>query len=119
MKKSDKMKLVFWNQDTSLDEMKPVVVSADFVVNQDLFWEKVEDPKLLNETIKVNKNDGPPMVKEWKQLHKNYFVIWIVRSRRAWMRIQPTISTYGLPVHAIFLVKKKRNYTVDYSPVVR
>ena len=27
------------------------------------------------------------------------------------------INTFGLPLHAIFLIKKKKNYTVDYSPV--
>lgn len=38
MKKSDKMKLVFWNQEPSLEGLKPIVISADFVVNQDFFW---------------------------------------------------------------------------------
>ena len=45
LKKSDKMKMVFWNQDPSLANLTPVVVSADFIVNQDNFWEKLDDIK--------------------------------------------------------------------------
>lgn len=38
LKNSDKMRLIFWNQDPLLLSLKPLVVSADFIVNQDTFW---------------------------------------------------------------------------------
>lgn len=59
------------------------------------------------------------MVKEWKQLHKNSFIIWIVRSHCVWNKVQLAINSLGLPLHAVFAVKKKNNYTVDYSNVVK
>ena len=59
------------------------------------------------------------MVREWRQLHKTNFVVWTVRSRLAWSKVQGRVSQYSLPVHAIFMIKRKRNYTVDYSPIWR
>lgn len=38
LKSSDKVKLIFWNQDPALSSLKPIVVSADFVINQDNLW---------------------------------------------------------------------------------
>ena len=45
LQKSDKIKLVFWNQEPSLQYLFPVVISADFIINQDNFWEKLDDSK--------------------------------------------------------------------------
>lgn len=42
LKKSDKMKMIFWNQDPALFSLRPLVVSADFIVNQDNFWQRNE-----------------------------------------------------------------------------
>ena len=38
LKRSDKMKLVYWNCEEMENKLPFVVVSADFVVNQDNFW---------------------------------------------------------------------------------
>jgi hypothetical protein len=43
LKRSDKMKLVYWNGDSSLVYLKHVVISADFVIDQDAFWEKEKE----------------------------------------------------------------------------
>lgn len=59
------------------------------------------------------------MLKEWRYLHKNNFVVWVVRNRNSWSRLQATVTAANLPVHAIFFVKRKKNYTVDYSAIVR
>lgn len=32
------MKLVYWNNDPSLVGINKIVVSADFIVDQDCFW---------------------------------------------------------------------------------
>jgi hypothetical protein len=33
------------------------------------------------------------------------------------VKLQKIISTNNLPMHALFFIKKKRNYTIDYSPI--
>lgn len=45
LKKSDKMKLIFWNQDPNLMQLKPLILSADIIVNQDCFWDQGEENK--------------------------------------------------------------------------
>lgn len=38
------MKLIFWQTDPALAPLPQIVVSADYIVDQDCFWgEKVED----------------------------------------------------------------------------
>jgi hypothetical protein len=39
LKKSDKAKVLYWNNDPSLGNLPKVVVSADYIFNQDAFWE--------------------------------------------------------------------------------
>ena len=95
LQKSDKMKLIFWNQEPSLQYLTPVILSADFIVNQDNFWEKLDESKTVEQ--KQYKMEGSAekqqsaMVKEWRHLHKKYFVIWVVRSRMAWTKVQHSI----------------------------
>jgi hypothetical protein len=117
LKKSDKMKLVFWNQDPSLMQKKPIILSADLIVNQDCFWDQGEDNKLYE--WRHGKAEKEQFVKEWRALHKAHFVIWVVRNRTSWARVQAAVSGAALPVHALFLLKRKRNYTVDYSSILR
>jgi hypothetical protein len=52
-------------------------------------------------------------------LHRRYFVIWVVRSKAAWSKVQQVIEEQKLPLHAIFLIRKKKNYTVDFTCIVR
>lgn len=129
LKKSDKMRLVFWNQDPELRNLLPVVVSVDFVVDQDCFWERERTDDGNNVELKGGtkgvtarkgkKGDLPTSIKDWQQLHKARFVIWTVRNRRSWsLLLQKSISAYNMPIHAIFLIKRKRNLTVDYSCIL-
>jgi hypothetical protein len=39
LKKSDKAKVLYWNNDPNLVNMNKIVVSADFIFNQDGFWD--------------------------------------------------------------------------------
>lgn len=61
----------------------------------------------------------PVWAKGWKQLHRLNFVIWTVRSRDCWSQLQSNLSALSLPLHALFLIRRKRNYTVDFSAVDR
>jgi hypothetical protein len=50
-------------------------------------------------------------------LHKGHFVIWLIRRKGTWSKLQELISSMDLPIHAIFYAKKKRNYTLDITAV--
>lgn len=39
LKKSDKTKVLYWNNDPFLNTMPKIIISADFIFNQDDFWE--------------------------------------------------------------------------------
>jgi len=44
------MKLVYWNKDPALLDLNKVIVSADFIIDQDHFWEtntEVEDDRFI------------------------------------------------------------------------
>lgn len=56
-------------------------------------------------------------VRSWKNLHKNNFIIWLIRKRNSWNKLQDLVSNYDLPIHATFYVKKKRNYTIDITAI--
>ncbi len=48
LKKSDTAKVLYWNNDFSLATLPVIVVSVDFIFNQDVFWEgstKINDEK--------------------------------------------------------------------------
>jgi len=56
-------------------------------------------------------------VRDWKYLHKHFFIIWVINTKSSLVKLQKIISTNNLPMHALFFIKKKRNYTIDYSPI--
>jgi hypothetical protein len=122
------MKLVYWNRDPALLELPKIVVSADYIVDQDNFWEicaEIEEDKFI-ESVR-NGNPGKvntdwasvSLFKDWKQLHKCNFVIWTIRRKSSLVKIQQFVSFHGLALHAIFYIKRKKGYTVDYTPIQR
>jgi hypothetical protein len=122
LKKSDKTKVLYWNSDPSLSALQKIVVSADFVFNQDVFWETSSGNREEKEPTKSAQKtpvDGnlQGLIKDWRVLHKNYFVVWVIRRKNTWNKLQDLVSTYDLAIHAIFYVKRKRNYTVDFSAI--
>ena len=77
LKNSNKIKLIYWknipsymstvigvNNNNKYNNV-PLVLSADFILDQDDFWNSSSIPLSV--------------IKIWKYLHKNYFVIWIIR----------------------------------------
>lgn len=116
------MKLLYWNNDANLLALNKIVISADFVMNQDSFWEKgskIEDQILLENkgTIRGGFEGLPLVVKDWKVLHKLNFVIWTVRTKRAILKLEQLVSNFGLALHAIFFIKKRKSYTIDYTTI--
>jgi hypothetical protein len=60
LKKSDMAKVLYWNNDVTLTALPKIVVSVDFIFNQDVFWEnstKNGDEK-QGETSKRTQNDS-------------------------------------------------------------
>ena len=63
---SRKIVKVIWSPNDS--QLQPVVISGDFLADQDVFWEKPVIPIYS--------------VKPYKWLHKCYYVVWMLRSQR-------------------------------------
>lgn len=114
LKRSDKMKLVFWNRDPALQGLPRVAVSADFILNQDAFWEGKAE-----EDSKNGRSTGEGLAREWRQLHKTSYVIWTIRRRSSLAKLQQLVGLFTLPLHAVFYIRRRRHYTVDFSPIQR
>lgn len=66
LKNSDRIKKLVWNENN--ESLIPLVVSADFIMDQDSFW---SEPKV-----------NPSINRTWKEIHKKYFVVWVCRSEK-------------------------------------
>jgi len=72
LKNSDKLYKMLWNE--IADNLFPLILSSDFIMDQDCFW---STPKIQTSVIK-----------SWKDLHKFYYVIWIVKSQKGFKRLK-------------------------------
>lgn len=91
------------NHHIHLLSSKYLVLSADFVIDQDNFW----NPSYISISV----------IKMWKHLHKNYFVIWVIRREKVFKEIKEFVKMNCLPLHAIFYMKNKRRYVNNYLPL--
>ncbi len=71
-KNSDKIQKLLWNEPE--ENLPPLILSANFIMDEDDFWSA---PKI-----------NPSINKCWKQIHKNYYVIWIVKNQRNFKKIK-------------------------------
>lgn len=108
------MKQIYWNNtyfsgppitNNAEDNNPPLILSADFIINQDNFW------NFSYNTIPST------MIKAWKYLHRFYFVIWIIRREKALKEIKEFVKANSLPLHAIYFIKNKRKYINSFLPL--
>lgn len=72
-------------------------------MDQDLFWSLPT----------VN----PSVNKTWKWLHKNYYVIWIVKMQKGFKKLKDYAEANQLPLNAAYYHRRQTRYTVDYTPL--
>lgn len=94
LKRSDKAKVLYWNNDATLHSLPKIVISADFVFNQDAFWEtSTRNEEKQQETTRTSQKvysdvTQQNLVRDWKAIHKSYFVVWIIRRKNTWPKLQ-------------------------------
>ncbi len=72
-------------------------------MDQDSFW----SPPKINSNIN----------KHWKDLHKNYFVIWIVKLQKSFKVLKDHCEMNELPLNSIYYQKRQSRFTVDCTPL--
>lgn len=100
---SNKLRKIAWNEVE--EQNQPLIFPADFIIDQDDFWEK---PNISHSIIKA-----------WKILHKQYYVILVIKTQKVYIKIRQFINLHQLPFHAIYYLKYRRKYTNDYTPIIK
>ena len=72
-------------------------------MDQDSFW----SVPCINSSIN----------KTWKLLHKNYYVIWIVKIQKGLKKLKDYAETNQLPLNAVYYHRRQSRYTIDFTPL--